>query len=298
MSVILQTWCQTQPTSSSLRYVNCGPEIYNAITAPPIQASIYKWKYLLWYWIYIDNSMCVIWHTWCQHSAHQSVYAAWTVVPDIYNVVTSPHVQSSVFNWTSLRSNWRHLYNSMRVIVQTWSQIQLTSSRLRYVNCGPGHIQWNDNTAYSGFNIQLNVSKLLLKTSGKFKERHTSNIVPHTTHIIQFTLCEPVVSTIYNVVTVTYIHASIFKWTCLRCYWRYSDISMRVMLQIWCQIQPTSSSLRYVNCGHEIYNAITVPHIHASIFKWKYLLWYWRYIDNSICVILQTWCQIQRTSYS
>jgi hypothetical protein len=90
----------------------------------------------------------------------------------------------------------------MRVIVQTWSQIQRTSSRLRYVNCGPGHIQWNDNTAYSGFNIQLNVSKLLLKTSRKFKERHTSNIVPHTTHIIQFTLCEPVVSTIYNVVTV------------------------------------------------------------------------------------------------
>jgi hypothetical protein len=222
------------------------------------------------------------------------------------------------------------------------------------VICGPGHIQCNYCSPYSGFNIQLNISVLLFEISRQFKALHTAKLVPNIAHILQLTLSElwsrtyamkllfrifrlhyssestwaaigdiasfgwalyckfgaiysahhpvyaiwTVVTDIYNVVTVTYIHASIFKWTCLRCYWRYSDISMRVMLQIWCQIQPTSSSLRYVNCGHEIYNAITVPHIHASIFKWKYLLWYWRYFDNSICVILQTWCQIQRTSYS
>jgi hypothetical protein len=131
MRLILIIWCQIQRTSSSLRYVNCGAEIYNAITAPPIQASIYKWKYLLWYWIYIDNSMCVIWHTWCQHTAHQSVYAVWTVVPDIYNVVTSPHIQASVSNRTYLRCYWRYIENSMRLILQTWCQIQRTSSSLR-----------------------------------------------------------------------------------------------------------------------------------------------------------------------
>jgi hypothetical protein len=35
----------------------------------------------------------------------------------------------------------------------------------------------------------------------------------------------------------------------IRCYWRYPDISMCVILPIWCQIQRTSSSLRYLNCG-------------------------------------------------
>jgi hypothetical protein len=134
MSVILQSWCQIQPTSSSLRYVNCGLEIYNAITVP--------------------------------------------------------HIQASIFSWTYLRCNSRYLDKSMRVILQIWCQIQRTSSRLRLVNCGPGHIQWNGNTAHSGFNIQLNVSKLLLKISRQFKERYTANLVPNAAHIIQFTLCE------------------------------------------------------------------------------------------------------------
>jgi hypothetical protein len=124
------------------------------------------------------------------YSAQQPFCAMWIVVPTIYNVVTSARIQSSVFNWTYLRSYWRHLDNWMRVILRTWSQIQRTSSRLRFVNCGPGHIQWNGNTAYSAFNIQLNVSKLLLEISRQFKERYTANLVPNTAHIIQFTLCE------------------------------------------------------------------------------------------------------------
>jgi hypothetical protein len=58
-----------------------------------------------------------------------------------------------------------------------------------------------------------------------------------------------VVPDIYNVITVTYILASKFKWTNMRCYWRYPDISMCVILPTWCQIQCTSTSLRYLNCG-------------------------------------------------
>jgi hypothetical protein len=54
---------------------------------------------------------------------------------------------------------------------------------------------------------------------------------------------------IYNVFTAPHIQDSIFSWSYLGCCWRYADISMRVILQIWCQIQPTSSSLLYVNCG-------------------------------------------------
>jgi hypothetical protein len=58
-----------------------------------------------------------------------------------------------------------------------------------------------------------------------------------------------VVPDIYNVITVTYIQTSKFKWTNMRCYCRYPDISMCVILPTWCQIQRTSSSLRYVNYG-------------------------------------------------
>jgi hypothetical protein len=54
---------------------------------------------------------------------------------------------------------------------------------------------------------------------------------------------------IYNAFTTPYIQTSIFIWTYLRCYWKYLDNSMRVILQTCCQIQRTSSSLCYVNCG-------------------------------------------------
>jgi hypothetical protein len=40
--------------------------------------------------------------TYCKHgtkySAHRPVCAIWIVVPDIYNVLTAPHIQSSIFN--------------------------------------------------------------------------------------------------------------------------------------------------------------------------------------------------------
>jgi hypothetical protein len=50
-----------------------------------------------------------------------------------------------------------------------------------------------------------------LKISRQFEERYTANLVPNTAHIIPFTLCETVVPAIYNVITVTYIQASIFN---------------------------------------------------------------------------------------
>jgi hypothetical protein len=78
----------------------------------------------------------------------------------------------------------------MRVMLQTWSQIQRTSTRLRYVNSGPGHIQCIYSTAYSLLNIQLNVSAMLLEISRQFNERYTANMVPNIAHILQFSLCE------------------------------------------------------------------------------------------------------------
>jgi hypothetical protein len=97
-----------------------------------------------------------------KYSVHPPVNAIWTVVPDIYNVITAPHIQASILNWTYLR--WYRIYidKQMCVILPTWWQTQRTSSSLRNVKCGHGHIQCSYSSAYLGFNIQLNVSPRLL----------------------------------------------------------------------------------------------------------------------------------------
>jgi hypothetical protein len=58
-----------------------------------------------------------------KYSAHPPAFAMWTVVPDIYNAFTAPHIQTSIFIWTYLRSNWKYLDNSMRITVQIGCQI-------------------------------------------------------------------------------------------------------------------------------------------------------------------------------
>jgi hypothetical protein len=116
----------------------------------------------------------------------------WTVVPHVYNVSTAPHIQSWIFDWTYLRCSWRYADVCMRVILQILCQIQSPSSGLRYMNSGPGHILCIYSSAYSDFNVHLNVSALLLEISRQLLSR---------------------------------------------------------ILQTWCQIQRTSTGLRYVNCG-------------------------------------------------
>jgi hypothetical protein len=74
-------------------------------------------------------------------------------------------------------------------MLQTWCQIQRTTPSLRYVNCGPGHIQCISSSAYSDFNIRQNVSELLLYISRQFNARYTASLVPNTAHIVQITLC-------------------------------------------------------------------------------------------------------------
>jgi hypothetical protein len=186
------------------------------------------------------------------------------------------------------------------------------------VNCGPGHIQCSYSSKYSGFNIQVNVSALLLDISRQFNARYTANLVPNTAHIVQFTLCElwsrtytmnlqfrifilqysavgncavigdistilcalycklwakysayppvyamwTVVPTIYIVFSAPHIWTSIFNCWCLRSYWRYLDISIVVILRTWCQIQRTSSGLRYVN-----YSPEHIQRIYSSTYS-------------------------------
>jgi hypothetical protein len=106
--------------------------------------------------VHISTIQCAL---YCKHGdnyiAHSLAFSMWTVVPHIYNVFTAPHIYASIFSCRYLRCYCRHHDNSMRVIQQTWCQIQRTSSSFRYVNCGPGHIQCIYSSAYLDFNIQL-----------------------------------------------------------------------------------------------------------------------------------------------
>jgi hypothetical protein len=76
----------------------------------------------------------------------------------------------------------------MRVVLLTLYQMQPTSLGLRYVNCGPGHIQYIYSSAHSDFNIHLNVCAQLLEISRQFNARYTANLLPNTAHILQFML--------------------------------------------------------------------------------------------------------------
>jgi hypothetical protein len=112
-----------------------------------------------------------------KYSLYSLDYAMWTVFPDIYNVFTAPHIQASIFNWKCLYCCQRYVDNSVSLILQTWCQIKRTTSSLRNVVCGPGHIKCIYSSTYSGFNIQLNVSPPLLEIYRQFSVRYTANMV-------------------------------------------------------------------------------------------------------------------------
>jgi hypothetical protein len=127
----------------------------------------------------ISTTQCALYcKLGAKYSAHPPAVAMWTVVPHIYNVFTARHIQSWIFDWTYLRCYWRYLDNSLSVILQSRCQIQRTHPGLRYVYCGPGHIQCNYSYVYSGFNIQVNVSAVLFVICEQYNARYTANLVP------------------------------------------------------------------------------------------------------------------------
>jgi hypothetical protein len=228
----------------------------------------------------------------------QVVYATCTVVPDMYNVFTAPHIQATIFNWTYLRCNWRYSDTSIRVILQIWCQIQRTSSSLRCVNCVPGHIQRIYSSSYSGHNIQLNVSALQLEIFRHFDPRYTAYLVSNTAHILRFTLCE-----LWFRTYTMHLQLRIFRLQCSseRICATVGDIST-IQWALYCnpgaKYSARSAVYAMSNVVPDIYNVITAAYIQISIFIWTYMRCNWRYLDNSMRVIQQILCQIQRTSSS
>jgi hypothetical protein len=134
--------------------------------------------------------MRVILHSWCQIQRTSSRFRYVNSGAHVYNVFTASHIQCWIFDWTYLRCCWRYYDICMRVRLQILCQIQSPFSGLRYVNCCAGHIQSNYSSAYSGFNIRLNLSALLLEIIGHVDARYTANLVPNAAHILRYTLCE------------------------------------------------------------------------------------------------------------
>jgi hypothetical protein len=135
--------------------------------------------------------MRVILHSWCQiQRTSSSLRQVNCGTGHIQNIYSYAYFWAPIFSCRYLHSYCRYLDNTTRVILQIWCQVQSTSSGLRYVNCGPGHIQCNCSSAYAGFNIRLNVSALRLENSRQFNARYIDKLVPNTAHILRFTLCE------------------------------------------------------------------------------------------------------------
>jgi hypothetical protein len=353
MSVILQPWCQIQPTSSNLCYVNCGPghiqSTYSSaylgfniqLKVAPLLFEVSRRfnerntaKLVTTIAQILQLSLCDQWsRTYTmylqlrifrpeystericaaigdnrtyrcalhckfgvKYSPYRPVYAVWSVVPYVYNAFTAPHIQTTMFIWTYLSCYWRYLDNSIVVIMQTWCQIKRTSSRLRYVNCGPGRIQYIYSSAHSDFNIHLNVSALLLEISRQSNARFTANLVPNTAHILRFTLCE-----LWSRTYTMHLQLHLF-----RLQYSFERICSAIVhittiqCVLYCKLVAKYSARPPVYAMWpvvpDIYNTFTAPHIQTSIFIWTYLRCYWKYLDNSMLVILQTWFQIQRIS--
>jgi hypothetical protein len=148
-----------------------------------------------------------------------------------------------------------------------WCQIWRTSSGLCYLNCGPGHIQCIYSYIYSGFNIRLNVSALLLEISRQFYARYTTNLVPNTAHNLQFTLCE-----LWSRPYTKYLQLRIFRI-------QYSTVGVcaaivditSIQCALYCKLGSKYSAHPPVyamwTVVPDIYNVITARHIQTSIFN-------------------------------
>jgi hypothetical protein len=168
------------------------PDIYNLLTAPHIQDSIFSWMFLRRYWWYINNSMCVMLQTWCQHSAQPPDFAMWSVVS------------------------------------RYTMQLQYRIIRLQYST---------ERICATIGDISTIQRALYCKYGAKY-----------STHRSVYDMWT-VLPDVYNAFRDPHFQASIFNWTYLRCYSRYLDNSKRVLLQTVSQIQRTPSGLHYVNCG-------------------------------------------------
>jgi hypothetical protein len=153
------------------------------------------------------------------------------------------------------------------VIQQAWCQIQRTSPSSCCVNCGIGYLQSIYSSAYLSFNIQLQVSTLLLVISRQLDARYTANIEPNIVGILQFTLCEMwfrtyIMNSQLRMFRIQYstagICAAIVDNTSILCALYCKHFAK-------CSAHPPAFAMRTV--VPRICKVFTAPHIQAAIFN-------------------------------
>jgi hypothetical protein len=144
-----------------------------------------KWHFLLFSLQYsidrisaaivgVSTNRCALYLTYAAKcSLFPPDYATSTLVPVKFNKVTVLLVQASIFNSTYIRCDWLFIEKSMRVVLHICCHIKRVSSCFRYVNNGPGQIKYIYISCYSGINIQLNVSPMILVKCRQLNARYT-----------------------------------------------------------------------------------------------------------------------------
>jgi hypothetical protein len=190
MCVILQTWCQIQRTPSSLRYLNCRPRHIQCSYSSEYSSSNIQ-----------RNVSALLLEMSRQFSEHYTgnLVPKQRTTSSLRNLNCGPgHVQCS---YSSAYLGFNIQLNVSALLLEICRQFsehytanlvpkQRTTSSLRNLNCGPGHIQCTYSSTYSGFNIQLNVSLPLLEIFRQLNVRYTANMVPNTARTLQSTLSE------------------------------------------------------------------------------------------------------------
>jgi hypothetical protein len=231
MCVILQTWCQIQRTSSSLRNVNSDLGhiqcIYSSsnsgfiiqLNVCALLLEIYR-QFNVRYTanlvpVPIQRITSSLRYANCGHGQIQCIYCSTysgfniqldvsaplleiyrqfnalhtaNVVPNIAHILQFKLCQlwSRTYTMYLLLHIFRLQYSTKRICAamgdistiqcalycKIFAKLQRTSSSLRYLNCGLGHIQSTYSSAYSGFNIQHNLPSLLLEICRQFSERY------------------------------------------------------------------------------------------------------------------------------
>jgi hypothetical protein len=146
--------------------------------------------YLRCYWCYVDYSMLVILQTWCQilrtSSGLRYVNCAPGHIQCIYSSAYSGSNNQLSVSALLLEISLQFTERYSEIMVPNTAHIhQFTLCEL-----WSRDIQCNNSSAYSGFNVQVKASALILDIYRQFCVRYMAHMVPNTAHIHQFTLTE------------------------------------------------------------------------------------------------------------
>jgi hypothetical protein len=221
-----------------------------------------------------------------------------------------PVMLSELWSWTYTMNLQIHIfrvqYSTERTSVATWDMPPIWRALYSEVGANTAHnFQFTQCELWSRtytMYLQLHILRLQYSTErssaaiGDMSTIHRAIYCKHgasanTAYNLQFAQCE-----LWSRTYTMYLQLRIFRlqYSTPRICTAMGDIST-IQCALYCKRGAKYSAQLPVYAMWTVvpdtYHVSTVPHILASIFNWPYLRWYWRYVANSMRLILQTWCQ-------